>query len=456
MGMKKTRSLKTAFWKFLLMLLLGLLLSVLIPLLLLLSGAAFGILNYADYSEQNVKYIAPIVASAPDLSEVQMPAGCRYLVLDKNYKMIESTLDEKDLAGAMDYAATGKVKEPVNKRYLLVTRENEIVILQYYIGSQFTAEWMRKHLPSPEILLCTLIGLNCIAVCIFLTTKFSKRLCSQLEPLFSATQEVAGQNLDFEVGHSEIKEFEDVLLSFSNMKESLKTSLEQQWQAEKIQKEQIAALAHDLKTPLTVIQGNIDLLTETNLDDEQKLYSGYITDSSEQMQTYIRTLIEISRASVGYRICKRTCDTTEFIKEVEAQMWALFHAKGKRLKVESSCLPNQICIDKILLQRAISNIVNNALDYAKENGIVKMKFTNEKGIMQITVTDDGKGFSGEALRHGKEQFYMGNQSRNSKMHFGMGLYIASCIAQQHGGKMELMNSAETGGAMVTIYIPQNL
>lgn len=52
---------------------------------------------------------------------------------------------------------------------------------------------------------------------------------------------------------------------------------------------------HDLKTPLTVIQGNADLLTETNLDDEQRLYAGYVVESSGQMQSYIQTLIDISR-----------------------------------------------------------------------------------------------------------------------------------------------------------------
>ena len=452
MEVKKTRSLKTAFWKFLIILLLGLFLSVLIPFILLLSGAAFGILNYADYSEQNVKYIAPIVASAPDLSEVQLPVGCKYLILDKNHKVIESTLDEKDLDRAMDYAATGKMNEPVNKRYLLVTRENELVILQYYIGSQFTDEWMNEHLPSPEMLLYILIGVNCIIVCVFLTTRFSKNLRSQLQPLFTATQQVAGQNLDFEVGHSKIKEFEDVLLSFSDMKENLKTSLEQQWRAEKTQKEQIAALAHDLKTPLTVIQGNVDLLTETNLDDEQKLYAGYITDSSEQMQSYIKTLIEISRASAGYQICKKNCDTAEFIKEIEVQMKALCYAKGRYLKIETGCLPDQICIDRILLQRAVSNIVNNALDYAAKDGLVKIQFQKENDILQITVTDDGKGFSEDALRHAKEQFYMEDQSRTDHMHYGMGLYIASCIAKQHGGKISLENSTETDGAIVTISV----
>ena len=63
------------------------------------------------------------------------------------------------------------------------------------------------------------------------------------------------------MGHSKIKEFEDVLCSFSDMKNNLKSSLEKQWSAEQLQKEQIAALAHDLKTPLTVIQGNIDLFS---------------------------------------------------------------------------------------------------------------------------------------------------------------------------------------------------
>ena len=102
---------------------------------------------------------------------------------------------------------------------------------------------------------------------------------TQLSPLFEATRQVAEQNLDFEVRHSKIKEFEDVLCSFANMKDNLKISLEKQWNAEQLQREQIAALAHDLKTPLTVIQGNIDLINETELDDEQRLYAGYITES---------------------------------------------------------------------------------------------------------------------------------------------------------------------------------
>ena len=114
------------------------------------------------------------------------------------------------------------------------------------------------------------MAVNSLLVIIILTARFAKNLRTQLTPLFEATAEVSKQNLDFEVGHAKIKEFEDVLASFSDMKDNLKISLERQWKTEQTQKELIAALAHDLKTPLTVIQGNADLLTETNLDDEQR------------------------------------------------------------------------------------------------------------------------------------------------------------------------------------------
>ena len=61
------------------------------------------------------------------------------------------------------------------KRYLLVTRENEYVVLQYYIGAQYTNEWMNKYLPSPDILLIVLITAGAIFVCLFLTARFAKK-----------------------------------------------------------------------------------------------------------------------------------------------------------------------------------------------------------------------------------------------------------------------------------------
>ena len=453
MGMKKPSSLKTAFWRFLFMLLGGLFGAVAVPFLLVTVSTTLGLTTYGDYSEIRANELAPILAATPDLSDVQIPMGIEYALLDKNYQLIETTLDEIELEQAMRYATTGASDQNLQKRYLLVTRENEYVVLQYYIGAQYTNEWMNEHLPSPDILLIVLIAAGGIFVCLLLTTKFAKKLRLQLVPLFEATSEVARQNLDFEVGHSNIKEFEDVLISFSHMKESLKASLEQQWKAEQMQKEQIAALAHDLKTPLTVIQGNADLISETELDEEQRLYAEYISSSSEQMQLYIRTLIDISRAATGYQLHMEDIDLPAYVEQLRGQIDALCQTKKIGLQVEIEHLPAVLPADKLLLERAIMNIVNNALDYSPQDSPILISMTGDKGSLTISVTDAGPGFSQEDLLHAEEQFYMADHSRSSNLHFGMGLFITKSIVQQHGGQLILSNSEKTGGAQVTISIP---
>ena len=453
MGMKKPSSLKTAFWRFLFMLLGGLFGAVAVPFLLVTVSTTLGLTTYGDYSEIRANELAPILAATPDLSDVQIPMGIEYALLDKNYQLIETTLDETELEQAMRYATTGANDQNLQKRYLLVTRENEYVVLQYYIGAQYTNEWMNKYLPSPDILLIVLIAAGGIFVCLFLTTRFAKKLRLQLVPLFEATSEVAKQNLDFEVGHSNIKEFEDVLISFSHMKESLKASLEQQWKAEQMQKEQIAALAHDLKTPLTVIQGNADLISETELDEEQRLYAEYISSSSEQMQLYIRTLIDISRAATGYQLHMEDIDLPAYTKQLREQIDALCQTKKIGLQVEIEHLPAVLSADKLLLERAIMNVVNNALDYSPQNSSISISMMGDNGSLKISVTDAGPGFSQEDLLHAEEQFYMADRSRSSNLHFGMGLFITKSIVQQHDGQLILSNSEKTGGAQVTISIP---
>ena len=453
MGMKKPSSLKTAFWRFLFMLLGGLFGAVAVPFLLVTVSTTLGLTTYGDYSEIRANELAPILAATPDLSDVQIPMGIEYALLDKNYQLIETTLDETELEQAMRYATTGASDQNLQKRYLLITRENEYVVLQYYIGAQYTNEWMNEHLPSPDILLIVLIAAGGIFVCLLLTTRFAKKLRLQLVPLFEATSEVAKQNLDFEVGHSNIKEFEDVLISFSHMKESLKASLEQQWKAEQMQKEQIAALAHDLKTPLTVIQGNADLISETELDEEQRLYAEYISSSSEQMQLYIRTLIDISRAATGYQLHMEDIDLPAYIKQLREQIDALCQTKKIGLQVEIEHLPAVLSADKLLLERAIMNVVNNALDYSPQDSSISISMMGDNGSLKISVTDAGPGFSQEDLLHAEEQFYMADRSRSSNLHFGMGLFITKSIVQQHGGQLILSNSEKTGGAQVTISIP---
>lgn len=453
MGVKKAISLKVAFWKFLCMLLIGLTGAAAIPFSFIFVGVTTGFITYADYTERNTKNLVPVIAATPDLTDVQLPMGCGYLVLDKNYQMIKTSLEGDDLTHAMDYAVSGKINSNLSIQYLLVTRENEYVVLQYYIGSQFINKWFHQHFPSPETVLYILIGTNCIVVCVTLTTKFAKNMREQLVPLFEATKQVSQQNLDFEVGHSKIKEIEDVLCSFSDMKDHLKSSLEKQWSAELAQREQIAALAHDLKTPLTVIQGNIDLISETCLNDEQRLYAGYITESSGQIGVYIKTLIDISRTAAGYQLHLEEFDIADYMARIEVQAKALCLTKRLCLHMETGMDLGTFKADELLLERAIMNVIDNALDYSPPEGTVYVVVKKKDGLLQISIADEGIGFTAQALYHAQELFFMGDYSRTSNLHFGMGLYITSSVIEQHNGQLILKNSDKTKGAQVIIKIP---
>lgn len=454
MGINKMISLRGAFWKFLIMLLVGLILSVAIPFSILLLNVSFGIITYADYSERMVQKIAPIIATAPDFSEINFPNGCDFLRLDKSYQIIETTLSDNEVQYAINYAKTGIMEGQLNKQYMLVTRDNEYVVLKYRIGSQFTNNWLNQHLPSPEILLYALIGINCVFVSVILTTRFSKYLCIQLSALFEATEKISSQDLDFMVGQSKVKEFEELLCSFDEMKTNLKNSLENQWKIEQSQKEHIAALAHDLKTPLTIIQGNADLISETKLDEEQKLYVDYIIESSEQMQIYIKTLIDISRTAMGYCLNIENVNVSEYIMHIVKQIDSLCHANKIYLVQNNLIIEQQnIQIDKLQIERAIMNVVNNAIEHSEEGKRLYITFLEEKNCLVFSVTDEGKGFSKEALQHAHECFFMDDNSRTSRMHFGMGLYIAASIIKQHKGELILENSLQTKGAKVIIKLP---
>lgn len=452
MDVKQT-TLRTSFWKFLAILLLGLILSVAIPLGLLSIGTGTGVISYADYSERMTRHIAPVLAASPNLHDVELPMGCEYVLLDKNYNLIETSLEGDDLDRAMDYALYGKINTDLKKQYLLVTRDKEYVVLQYYIGSQFTRPLLYKHLPSPEILLYVLIGFNVLGLCLVLIGHFAKSMKKQLNPLLEATQEISRQNLDFEVGQSDIAEFQEILTSFSDMKNNLQASYEKEWAMEQAKRDQITSLAHDLKTPLTIIQGNVDLLAETPLNEEQGLYTSYIETASEQIRSYVDTLMDIARTSDSYPLRLEIFSADKFMEELRTRAESLCLAKGIGLNTDIKPNLDLIKADKALLERALLNVIHNALDFSPPDQTIRIMARTNAKHLEVIVKDRGPGFSSEALKHAKEQFFTGDKSRTSDSHYGMGLFITQTLIQKHGGQVSLKNADDGPGAEVLIRIP---
>lgn len=454
MGMNKTVTLKTLFTQFLFMLILLLILAVAVPILFLLGGVYSGFLTPANISEAALQKAQTELAVVEIFSADLVPQEMGYALLDKSLTLIETNMNDSYTEKAILFARGQYNNASFGDRFSLITRDNEYVVLKYSMRSRYSNERLNEVLPPPEILLYILIAINAVIMCVIATLVFARKVKRQILPLHEAAQQIGNQNLDFDTGHSYIRELNDVLISFGKMKEELKGSLEKQWKEEQEQREQIAALAHDLKTPLTIMYGNLDLLHETELNTEQTKYVNSLLENSGHMEKSIATLIELSKASSGHSLQISAVEPAVFLEALQKKITPLAILKDIRTEFFVRDLSDTLQCDSALLERAILNIISNAVDFTPKGGIIRCEAKQEDNSFVFTVTDSGKGFSKEDLTQGKQRFYMGDSSRSSRQHYGMGLTIADNIINQHNGTLILGNgTGDLRGAQVILSIP---
>ncbi|GKX31569.1 two-component sensor histidine kinase [Vallitalea longa] len=407
------------------------------------------------FSERQLFEMKDRIASSEAVTVDLIPENCRYAVFTLEGKYISGNFPGNEATQVWNFTQVKGSKIYLNYHYLSIPRKDEICIVRYTYRAQFSSSLLRRLLPYPEILFFILFGIGFLLESFFFASLFGKKLVRKMSGMQNATEKIQNQDLEFTVESSGIVEIDNVLWSLDKMKETLKTSLKKQWRMEKERRKQISALAHDIKTPLTVVRGNVDLLLKTEQTQEQEEYTAFIKDSTNQMEQYIKTLIEISKAEVGYSLRKTPVDSKCFIDSMHSQINALVTFKKLTLDFQVHNLLKYINVDYDLLQRAIMNIVSNSVDFSPENGEVIFKVEGMGDSIRFCVVDYGQGFSSDALKNATQQFYMADKSRTAKNHYGMGLFIAKSIAEQHGGILSIDNSAKTGGGKVMIELPVN-
>ena len=129
-------------------------------------------------------------------------------------------------------------------------------------------------------------------------------------------------------------------------------------------------------------------------------------------------------------------------------------AAGKKQTIQFECenLPKWICVNEKLLIRSWENLVYNAIEYTPQGGMIRICISEGNEQLEISVEDEGSGFSAEDLQSAKNLFYQGDKSRHSRKHYGMGLYLAEQFAKENGGSLTLANSTRMKGAWVRLRI----
>ena len=407
----------------------------------------------ADYAQEQANLAYETILNADVITKDLIPELCQYVVFDQDGNRIDgSIIKERGIEHAWK-AVEGSKSDIYGNYYKVIKRKNEYCVLRYQIIPQYKSTFLRQYILPPQTaifiitILLILLSLICVAI------RFGQVLNKKLNPLILATQKIQNQELDFAIQLGNIKELNQVLASMDNMRNELKHSLESQWKMEQLKKEQMSALAHDLKTPLTLILGNTDLLYDTNPSNEQLECLDYIKTNTRKIQDYVQLLMEVTKSNDGMQAKFNKIAIAEFLQNVKRQANGLCMVKHIQL-VWNECYQSKwIQVDDSLLERALNNVVANAVEHTLQDGVITIGIEEEKGYLIFSICDNGEGFTQEALKHATEQFYMGDRSRNVKSHYGMGLYIADSVAKQHGGYLILENDADLHGAKVILHIP---
>ena len=449
MGVKRLRSI---FMRYILIVAVGVLCIIFVNIWIYMSAIKTDVIYSTVEIEKIVNEVKEELQVSSEFSSNAIPSFVEYAWFDLNGNLKQSSLKSSDAKLLWESCIVNQKESESPYRFSLVKREDAIIILRYRFTAQFSNPVFRKIIPVADLFAVIVSLIEVIVLLFIISYFFGKYTGKKIEKLLTVTQKIKEQDLDFTIDNSGIFEINQALNALDDMKIALKNSLAEQWNANKVQQEQISALAHDLKTPLTIIWGNTDLLYDTVLNDEQKECADFIQNSSIQMQKYIQTLIEVAKTNKAFIFQQQSVNTTDFLIELKKRAKGLCSAKGIFIDYTEHYETTQINIDQTQLLRAYENVLSNAVEHTLEKETIFLRIVEEHKYLKIIVRDMGNGFSSEALKRAIEQFYMDDDSRSSKSHYGIGLYTADTI-KHHNGQLILSNDDITGGAIVTIAIP---
>ena len=362
------------------------------------------------------------------------------------------------LASAMTIQTCNGWKRIIEKPYGHKTSQ---MVLDKENNTAFTFEYSipEKKLTKLDILL--LEGINilqygCVLLYSVLAIAFVSRLYYRnklkkpIDIMTDAAQHISQNDMGYSCRYDSPDEMGQLCRCLDDMRLRLISYQENLWKQAEDQRTLNAAFAHDLRTPLTVMQGYVDLLLRFYPDDrlqKEKVIEILHTMQEQlgRLENFGGTMKEIhsmeERKPKRKRIrlsclCEKICETAAPLKDTS----------GIEIVVRMKGNPEtELLADDFFVLEVAENLLSNALRYTDKRIEVLLEAGREEGPIRLYVKDDGRGFSKEELVKAVSPYYREKKGDNS--HFGIGLSISALLCKKHGGELELANSI-CGGAIV--------
>ena len=277
-------------------------------------------------------------------------------------------------------------------------------------------------------------------------------IAAPLAELAGAADRIAGQDLDFAIGTVRGRELGRLSETLEHMRASLLEAQRELWRTAESRRCLNAAFAHDLRTPITVLKGTVEMA-------QMRLRRGDTldVDALDALSSQVARLERYATSMGGLtkledRPVERERLSADVLRgELEHHVAGVVSARGSELDLELASRSESaesirhdmtVLLDLSLVEEVLDNLLSNACAHAVSS--VTFDMMVDAGTLTLVVTDDGPGFTPEALHRGCDPFFSENKSAE---HFGLGLNVSSVLCGLHGGEIALTN-AETGGARV--------
>ena len=252
----------------------------------------------------------------------------------------------------------------------------------------------------------------------------------------------------------QIKEF----IETNDLIEKMQSEIKNRIQNEKDQKKelmfQVSSAAHDLRSPLTVIRGNAEFLQSTEQTPQAMECLKDLEQASIQLNDYFNHFIQYSKTFYDQDIQLENISINQVTHQLQEHITPLLPRNTQFVFTNTVTPSAQIAIHSNLFFRAITNIINNAIQHQKENDAkIQLTMSQENNRLVLTIWNNQSTFSKNVLHHAGNLFYKEDQARtpSQESHFGLGLSFVKRVMKLHNGTMHLENIHN--GAQVKLIIP---
>lgn len=255
----------------------------------------------------------------------------------------------------------------------------------------------------------------------------SRRISKPLVVLSEAAQKLAGRELSHRVPIFTKDEIGEVGGAFNKMAESLEHN-------ELLRKNLIADVAHELRTPLSILRGNLELLQEDVIKPSPEVFAS-LHEESIRISRLVDDLQSLSHADAGeMKFDFRIEDLAQIVRTVVQELSQEAAKKNIEICVQST-EPVYVLLDQYRIGQVLYNLISNAIRYT-EKGRIQIIVTDLPGDVQVEICDNGPGIEEEHLLFLFDRFYRVEKSRNrSSGGSGLGLAIAKSFIEAHGGRI---------------------